>query len=321
VTSPEALPHGVHGPYLVCGWKVTSAIPLPELLPWRGDDRQPDVTISCDHIFPEMRPFWLSLDEQGVLQMQFPGVTLSVLDGGRCINVHVDEGCDPLDVRNYLYGSGLAALCYRHGLLPLHGSAVRVGNRAVIFTGNSGSGKSTLATAMARHGHRLLCDDVCALEFSEGQPPVMRAAFPRVKLLGDAIEGFGFEEKTEYTESPRGTKGHFGMVSMYAGEEIPSLPVAAIYLLSEPSGEEIDVRPVAGHEAFRMVGAQVHRSGVGELLGQRALTFSQVARLLSYIPVYKLERPRDFSRLDETVEFIVGQHTVQAPSDEGFATV
>ena len=31
--------------YVLCGWRVRSALPLPEVAPWRGDDRPPDVTI------------------------------------------------------------------------------------------------------------------------------------------------------------------------------------------------------------------------------------------------------------------------------------
>jgi hypothetical protein len=31
--------------YFLCGLRVRAAVPLPDLLPWTGDDRMPDVTI------------------------------------------------------------------------------------------------------------------------------------------------------------------------------------------------------------------------------------------------------------------------------------
>src|SRR6266852_1784084 len=31
--------------YVLCGWRLRSAVPLPEAMPWIGDDRSPDVTI------------------------------------------------------------------------------------------------------------------------------------------------------------------------------------------------------------------------------------------------------------------------------------
>jgi hypothetical protein len=321
VTARAALSEYAYGPYFVCGWKVVSAMPLPELLPWRGDDRQPDVVVTTDHNIPAREEHWLTRDAQGTLQMVFKGVTLTVPQSGDRIHVHLEPETDPLEVRNYLYGSGLAALCYLHGILPLHGSAVRVGDQAVIFSGDSGAGKSTLATAMARHGHGLLSDDVCALEFLPNKSAMLRPAFPRVKLLADAIEGFSFERETVYTQSPRGTKGHFGMVPLEATEEIASLPVAAIYILSEPHGEEIQANSISGHESFQLVAAQVHRSGIGELLSLRQRTFGQLATLLSSVPVYALERPRDFNLLDRTVDFLEKQRGTMKAEFRGLLAV
>jgi hypothetical protein len=306
----HSAPRMPYGPYYVCGWKLVSATPLPELLPWAGDDREPDVIVDCDEMLPDVRETAFELLEHDTLRINFEGnVSIDVPKSGACLQVHMARNSDLLMVRNYLYGTGLAALCYRRGFLPLHGSAVRVGDEAVIFSGDSGAGKSTLATAMARRGHRLLSDDVCPFDFCGGGPrPMLRSAFPRVKLLADAIEGFGFGKETVYTESPRGTKGHFGMVSVYAEESISSLPVSAIYMLGESKDEGIHARSLQNQEAFRVVGEQIHRSGVGELLNLRGQTFSQLVKLLSSVPIYALERPRGFDLLDRTVDFIESQH-------------
>ena len=49
------------------------------------------------------------------------------------------------------------------GYLVLHGSAVLVNGRAVVFSGDSGAGKSTLAASMVHHGYQLITDDVVAI--------------------------------------------------------------------------------------------------------------------------------------------------------------
>ena len=228
------------------------------------------------------------------------------------MHVHVAEGADPLQVRNFLYGSGLAALCFRHGYLPLHGSAVQIGGHAVIFSGRSGAGKSTLAAALARRGHRLLCDDVCALDFSGGTVPLLRAAFPRVKLMADAMDRFGLEAATVYTRAALGLKGHFGMVSMEEGDQVASLPVAAIYRLREPGTGAIEGHLLPPAQAFSFLRSQVHRSRLGLLMGYAPRSFRQVGAIASTLPVYTLQRPKDLDRLDETVAFLEQRHESDA---------
>jgi hypothetical protein len=50
------------------------------------------------------------------------------------------------------------------GIEPLHGSAVRSSEGAVLLLGPSGAGKSSLAAALDEHGMPFLSDDTCALD-------------------------------------------------------------------------------------------------------------------------------------------------------------
>src|SRR5262245_16919533 len=51
-TQMQNLPRSLHtggprrtGDYALCGWRVRSAVELPEVMPWMGDDRAPDLVI------------------------------------------------------------------------------------------------------------------------------------------------------------------------------------------------------------------------------------------------------------------------------------
>ena len=48
---------------------------------------------------------------------------------------------DALEWRASLLGPVLAILCYLRGTLPLHASALRIGERAAAIAGRSGAGK------------------------------------------------------------------------------------------------------------------------------------------------------------------------------------
>ena len=75
-----------------------------------------------------------------------PEIDLALYDSLIAINVHA------------------ASVAVAAGHAVLHGGAIAVDGRAVALVGHSGSGKSTLTTAMARHGHPYLADEVVAVD-------------------------------------------------------------------------------------------------------------------------------------------------------------
>src|SRR5207249_3180696 len=60
----------------------------------------------------------------------------------------------------------------------------------VVFLGDQGTGKSTVAGALYARGHRLIADDVVALD-SGDRTPILSPAFPRLKLWPDAAGFLG----------------------------------------------------------------------------------------------------------------------------------
>ena len=133
-----------------------------------------------------------------------PGVTATadalVLDyaparylirGGRQIVIAPKAGSSDRDIRSYLLGSAIGAICHQRGLLPLHANAVEVDGRAIAFAGPSGAGKSTLAAYFRNSGRRLLCDDVCVISFNSAGQPLAWPGIPRIKLWSDALAAFG----------------------------------------------------------------------------------------------------------------------------------
>ncbi|QNA84449.1 hypothetical protein G4G27_10930 [Sphingomonas sp. So64.6b] len=181
----------------LCGWRVQSDLALPELVPWDGDDRPVDIVIRLGAT-PErldgaidVSPF-LQVSQDGRCLLTLSEVATYFVNGPGEVMVDPRAGASQAEVRLFLLGSVLGYLCHIRSLFPLHGSCVAVGGKAIVFSGPSGAGKSTTAAHLARRGHPLIADDVCAIEIIDGVPYV-RPAFPRLKLWQDTLDAVGVE--------------------------------------------------------------------------------------------------------------------------------
>ena len=302
-----------YGPYVLCGWHVESAIPLPELTTWNGTQEgnaEGTIRIELQESAPADTAADFCMDNENGVLLRVKGVAgFRVNPEADHVIVQPEEGADPMLLRAYLFGSVLAILCYRRGLFPLHGSCVLLGDEAVIFSGVSGAGKSTLATALARRGHALLCDDVCAIDLSNPSRPMLRPAFPRVKLLRDAIDCFQLGEAVTYSQSMQGRKGHFGMAAIKTVGTIQQpVPLGAIYALDTPAGDRARRSPLWGKDAFVFIESQAHRGWMGRDLGLHEQLFGHIAILAAKVPIYRLNRPCGLDRVDEVACLVESEH-------------
>lgn len=293
--------------YHLFGWRVQSALPLPELLPWRGDARAPDLHIEVgavppvDPDTPSFSPA-LQISSTGV-RVAIPAVATYWAEAGRRVIVEPTMSEDAADIRVFLLGTVLAIVCFQRGLLPLHASAVDIDGRVLLLSGVSGAGKSTLAAAFSARGYRLLSDDLCALEVREGQPLMILPAFPRIKLRDDSarqlqvpIDGLGYrrEELEKY---------HLPLAeAQFQPDALPPAQIA--FLRTESAPERRAARPLVGVDALRRYDL-VHRWRLGMALGCEALIFEGMARLIQAVPVVEVARSENLADLPALVDSIL----------------
>ncbi len=100
----------------------------------------------------------------------------------------VDRELDERLLGLLLVGLASTFVLHQRGIPCLHGSAVRIGEDAIVFLGPKGQGKSTMAAGFLRQGATLLTDDVLPLCESdagvEGVP-----SLPMMKLWGQSVTG------------------------------------------------------------------------------------------------------------------------------------
>ncbi|MEW6629424.1 MAG: serine kinase [Pseudomonadota bacterium] len=289
--------------YKAYGLTVSSEVTLPELEP--AAPAMPDIEIAVRPIdFPrtssEGAAFHFEPERQ---YLSWQAVGSFLIDGANRIDVEPAPGIDDALLAFPLLGPVMALLLHQRGLLVLHASAINVSGRSVIFMGDKGAGKSTTAGAMIRAGHRLLTDDVVALDLSAAGRPTVLPGFPQLKLAADAAGAIRIEDaEVRPRVHPQIDKAQHRLREGFSAEAVPA---SRIYVLER--GERATISPLPGASALPAIirFSYVTRFGRQALVGDFASThLRQCAELAGRIGVCRLEVPAGLERIDEAVALI-----------------
>lgn len=287
--------------YSAYGVGIYSELLIPELV---QTDVLEDVRVELIHdgnldIYrtPKVdeRKWDLDLDSKSsVFFIDEVGVFL-ISDGNR-IKIIPAPSCSEQTIRLYLLGTVMSILLYQRGLLVLHGSVVEIGQRAAIFLGASGAGKSTTTAALQANGHRILADDIAAIDPSHS-PVMVAAGSPQIKLGTEVIETLGYESKTLHPlHSLKGKKGY----RFHNDFSLKALPVHRIYVLT--FGSEFCISALKPQDA--VIELVRHSRPTTLKFCGGAHHFLQCAQLAKVFPVYRLERPRSIEMLPQFSKFV-----------------
>ncbi|MBZ9987463.1 serine kinase [Mesorhizobium sp. BH1-1-5] len=290
--------------YKAYGLIVSSDVALPELEP--AATATPDLEIAVGPVdFPDGA-------SQGATAFRFEptrqyllwqAVGTFMISDGRRIDVDPAPGIDDPLLAFPLLGPVMALALHQRGLLVLHASAIAVSGESVIFMGDKGAGKSTTAGAMIRAGHRLLTDDVVALDLSDPNRPMILPGFPQLKLAADAAGAIRLDQAEVRPQvHPQIDKAQHRLRDGFAGEAVP---VSRIYVLER--GGRAAISPLTGAAALPAIikFSYVTRFGRQALPGDLAAAhLSQCAQVAGRVGVSRLEVPTGLTRIDEAVAAI-----------------
>ncbi|MGN6572160.1 MAG: HPr kinase/phosphorylase [Pseudolabrys sp.] len=235
----------------------------------------------------------------GEFLLTVPGVARFHLIGDHTITVTPARGGDPDDIPVFLLGSALGILLHRRQQIVLHASAVRVGDRAVLFCGASGAGKSTLAAALSQRGYNLVTDDVCTVSLDGSGAPMAHPDGRQLKLWAQAIEKLDLG-------AGRGLRVRRSLEKFYVAPPSEaltgSLPLGAVYVLREarpPHAAGIQKPNIV--DAALLLRRNAYRPQIVRRLAQRPHYFRAAAAITNAAGIYHLTRKLDFGKLPDTV--------------------
>jgi hypothetical protein len=223
--------------YVSYGLHIDSEVPIPEFVD--SPHRSPDVLICYGRVDAD-RP---SSATDRIFS--WPTVGSFRVRNGVEITADLNDDVDPRLARLPLQGAVLAELLRQRGYVVLHASAVVVGGQAVAFVGHKGFGKSTTAGALLARGHRLLTDDLLAVDVS-GPVARVHPGFPMLKLWPDAVAHLGGDPGVLPVLHQSVAKR--SQVLNPQNDPHRAYPLARIVVLDR--GETLDLRPISTRDAF-----------------------------------------------------------------------
>ncbi len=277
--------------YTLCGWRVRSELALPELLPWTGEAREPDVVITIGRVTPpavppiHTLPFSQIWPDGGYL-FTLETVGRYWVTSGKTVVIEPVENARETDLRVFLLGTVLGVLCHQRRLIPLHASAVRMGMGAVVMAGDCGVGKSTMAAGLRQRGYPLVADDTTIIQVSPSHTPMVLPSYPYQKLCLDVLDMMEIPAINEMVNRPGQPKYH---IPAPAGFETAPLPVLKMYIVyRRVCKSPYSIERITQGAAMESLDRMLYRRIAGHQIVPKGELFHNVATLVKTAPLYHL---------------------------------
>ena len=208
--------------------------------------------------------------------------------------IEVPDGeIDTLRRETQLWGVPAMLAFTRRGDLSLHAAAIEIGGSAVLVAAPGQFGKTTLSVAFHTAGHRLLSEDISRVQL-DPEPMVMPGP-AIVRMREDTFDG-RIPPGMSIASRARG-RVQLVIDEPLRGDASP-VPVSAVVLLREATGDAIELERVATMDAIRDLWTLAFRLPESE---DRSRAFQQVAAFADRVPVWNLSRPLTMSGLPDVV--------------------
>jgi hypothetical protein len=240
------------------------------------------------------------------------GPTFDIRSDGSEVRAWPVPGTSLEDLANAVLGPISGILLYLRGTTCLHASAIAHHGRALVFVGAAEAGKSTLAAAFARKRHRVLTDDVLALEQRDGDLFV-QPAIPRIGLWPDSVQHLWGDSDALPRQTETWDKRSFDLLPENLFQRT-ALPIGTVYVLAdrEPNAAPLVVE-LNGTDAVLALIANKYVTRFSER-EQEKREFALLSQLAATVPIRRITRNDALSDLDATCEAILADYDALALS-------
>lgn len=275
------------------GFNISSEIEFPELA--EADSKESKLTIKLGTTPTTIggqvsgnKTFMLEIAEHELL-FTVNNIAKYHAKNGNEITVEVlNASNESRTIRLYILATVMASILLQKGMIPLHASAVKVGNRLTLIAGHSGAGKSTLLAEMLKKGYPIFSDDVVVL--SANNLAHATASYPMIKLWEDSISMLGdtqFEAKDFRIRYDLNKYGYF----FHKSFDKKSYPVDTIVILRKGSGNLFEVNQLEGVNAFVELNKQLYRPALIQSKTHKANSFNVISELARHARTIEVVRP------------------------------
>lgn len=294
--------------YVAYGLVTSSVLSFPNLK--RVSATRSDVVIrrgSFDHP-PRPQDSRVVATDAGIF-LFWDDLLMAVLRGEEIV-VDPIPVLDESTLRLVILGTAFGLLLRQRGQAVLHASSVDIDGHAVAFVGNTGCGKSSLALALLEQGHKLIADDVTALDLN-GRRPVAISSFPQLGVEPDVAEAFSYDARLLDCVQPDFDKRAIPVKDQFLDG---NRPLTHIFELDR--GDSVTITRLGHSEAFLTLLRHSYRLAFVTIPAQAAHV-SQLANVVKETPVFRITVPRSLVELPAVARRVAAFVKDPALTNEG----
>ena len=310
-----------HHCYRVCGLRIGSAIPFPELCEETGSKREfpPDLEFRMGGDLSRWdggkvvmtweesggAPWLTCTKTRDGYRLHYTGFADFLIDpAGRRVSCVANPDTEPATIRHLFLDQVMPPLLNLRGTESLHASAVRTPSGACAFVGPSGGGKSTLAASFHVAGHPVLSDD-CLILKEDSDHISVEPAYPGLRLWDDSRGAFFGNTLPTLPVSQYTSKQRISTSESNIGE---FFPLRGIYSLRRHARRTRRTDPVIEPLSIRDAFMELVEFAYRLDLSDQAMILRQMRvleRVALEIPVRRLRLPDDLGALPAAREMIL----------------
>jgi hypothetical protein len=288
--------------YKIFGLIVKSEIELPELHSTQSQDIDVSIRIgNVDDNLPNPVGF-------GKLYETAPDDFIFKIDAvakyqvrdGKRITIQPLKNATYEEIRLFLYGSVFGALLHQRGILPLHGSSIKVNDGALVFIGSSSKGKSTIAASLISSGYEVIADDISAISRNKKGRLSILPGIPYLKLWKDVLDDL--QIRIALGKVRPQVEKYIYPVNL--GQLSTPFPILKIILLENHNEQRIFKQQIYGAEKIKLLKLHTYRSNYIDGLGISNIQYRNILELAESCSMVKVYRPIAPLKINELKSFI-----------------
>ena len=288
--------------YSVFGISIRSEIRIPELLPGNGE---PEIKVIFGRVplrvgVTSTHKMNIQINKREVL-LNIKDVANYYIKDGSYIIMEPYENVNYNSLRAYLTGVVLGISLLQKGLFTFHGSSIAKDKRCIIFTGNRGAGKSTICAALCKEGYKFLADDISVINLNEKDNPIVKPAFPELRLASDTLKLLGYNYSTFTHRCLEDSKYVISDLGSFKNSDVP---LHAIIELNPKSIDKSEIFEISGTEKLMSILNNIYCSALINSMGMNDILFQKALSIAKNTRYFRLSKPINSFTVMEQIKLV-----------------